>query len=115
MKRLIILSIIAAVIAASCKKDVHLNLQNAAGLLVIEGNINNSPGPYTVYLSKTVTYYDSNLIAPVSGGKIKISDDAGNTDSLTEVSPGTYQTHTILGTVGRTYHCLLYTSPSPRD
>ena len=104
MKRLIILSIIAAVITASCKKDVHLNLQNAAGLLVIEGNINNAPGPYTVYLSKTVTYYDSNLIAPVSGGKIKILDDAGNTDSLTEVSPGTYQTHTILGTVGRTYH-----------
>lgn len=104
MKRLLILSIIAAVITASCKKDIHLNLQNAAGLLVIEGNINNMPGPYTVYLSKTVTYYDSNLIAPVSGGKIKISDDAGHTDSLIEVSPGTYQTTFIVGTVGRTYH-----------
>ena len=104
MKRLIILSLIAALIAASCTKNIHLNLQNAAGLLVIEGNINNQPGPYTVLLSKTVTYYDSNNLIPVSGGRITISDNAGNKDSLIEVSPGTYHTTSIVGTVGRIYH-----------
>jgi hypothetical protein len=104
MKRLFILAIIAGAITASCKKDIHLNLQNASGLLVIEGNVTNMPGPYYVYLSNTITYYDTNVVAPVSGGKIKISDNAGNTDSLTESNPGTYQTHTIVGTVGRTYH-----------
>jgi hypothetical protein len=40
----------------------------------------------------------------VSGGKITISDDAGNKDSLIEVTPGTYHTTAITGTVGRTYH-----------
>ena len=104
MKRLIILSFIVALISASCTKNIHLNLQNAAGLLVIEGNINNQPGPYTVYLSKTLTYYDSNNIVPVSGGHITISDNLGNKDSLIELSPGTYQTSSITGTVGRTYH-----------
>jgi hypothetical protein len=104
MKRLIILSFIIALVSVSCTKNIHLNLQNAAGLLVIEGNINNQPGPYTVYLSKTATYYDSNNIVPVSGGRITISDDAGMRDSLIEVSPGTYHTTTITGTVGRTYH-----------
>ena len=104
MKRLILLSIITALISVSCTKNIHLNLQNASGLLVIEGNINDQPGPYTVMLSKTVTYYDSNNIVPVSGAHITIADNAGNKDSLLEVSPGKYQTTTIAGTVGRTYH-----------
>jgi Domain of unknown function (DUF4249) len=104
MKRLFAISFIFLLVAVSCTKNIHLNLQNAAGLLVIEGNINNMPGPYTVYLSQTVTYYDSNNVVPVSGGKITIADDAGNKDSLIEVSPGTYHTNTITGIVGRTYH-----------
>lgn len=104
MKRLLILCIIAGLITAACKKDIHLNLQNGSGLMVIEGNITNLPGPYTVLLSQTVNYYDSSNSAPVSGGKVKISDNAGNTDSLIEVSPGTYHTTFITGVVGRTYH-----------
>lgn len=104
MKRLIFLSVLIAVISASCTKNIHLNLQNASGLLVIEGNINDQPGPYIVLLSNTVTFYDTDKVVPVSGGKIIISDNAGNRDSLTEVSPGTYRTSTIVGMVGRTYH-----------
>lgn len=104
MKRIVILAIICGLITASCKKDIHLNLQNGSGLLVIEGNITNLPGPYTVLLSRTVTYYDSANSVPVSGGIVKISDNAGNTDSLIEVNPGTYHTVSIQGVVGRTYH-----------
>ena len=104
MKRLILLSIIGALITVSCTKNIHLNLQNASGLLVMEGNISDQPGPYTVLLSKTVTYYDSNTIVPVSGAHITIADDAGNKDSLLELSPGKYFTTSIVGTVGRTYH-----------
>jgi hypothetical protein len=79
-------------------------LQNAAGLLIIEGNISDQPGPYLVQLSRTVTFYDTNTVIPVSGAGIIISDDAGHRDSLIEVSPGHYLTSTILGTVGHTYH-----------
>jgi Domain of unknown function (DUF4249) len=104
MKRLILLSIMSALIAVSCTKNIHLNLQNASGLLVMEGNISDQPGPYTVLLSKTVTYYDSNAIIPVSGAHVTIADDAGNKDSLLELSPGKYFTTSIVGTVGRTYH-----------
>jgi hypothetical protein len=115
MKRLLILSIIAGLITAACKKDIHLNLQNGSGLLVIEGNITNLPGPYTVYLSKTVTYYDTSNGTPVSGGQIKISDNIGNTDSLIEVSPGTYHTISITGVPGRTYHLSVYTGGKQYD
>jgi hypothetical protein len=104
MKRLIILAIAVGLITASCRKDIHLNLQNAAGILIIEGNINDQPGPYTVQLSRTVTFYDSNTVIPASGAGITISDDLGNKDSLIEVSPGHYETSTIQGVAGRTYH-----------
>jgi hypothetical protein len=90
MKRLLILAIAAALITTACKKDVHLNLQNGSGLLVIKGNINNQAGPYTVLLSRTVTFYDSNNVVTVSGAGVTIADDAGNKDSLTEVAPGQY-------------------------
>ena len=115
MKRLLILAIVTGLITASCKKDIHLNLQNGAGLLVIEGNVTNLPGPYTVYLSKTVSYYDTSNGSPVSGGIVKISDDAGNTDSLLEVKPGMYHTTSITGVPGRTYHLSVYTGGKQYD
>ena len=115
MKRLIILSIIVGIIATACKKDIHLNLGNSSGLIVIEGNITDLPGPYTVYLSKTVTYYDTSNGTPVSGGKVKISDNAGNTDSLIEVKPGTYHTTFITGVPGRTYHLSVNTGGQQYD
>lgn len=104
MKRLILFSILIAVISASCTKNIHLNLQNASGLLVIEANINDQPGPYTVLLSSTITFYDTDKVVPVSGGRIILSDDVGNRDSLLEVKPGVYRTTSIAGVVGRTYH-----------
>ena len=104
-KRLIILAISVGLIVSACKKDVHLNLQNGSGLIVIEGNINNEPGPYYVGVSKTIIFYDSNNVVPVLGAKLVMTDDAGNRDSLTDTGwPGLYQTHSIFGTVGRTYH-----------
>jgi hypothetical protein len=105
VKKLFILAISAALLTTACKKDVHLDLSNSAGLIVIEGNINNEPGPYFVGISRTITFYDSNNVVPVPGAKLIMTDDAGNRDSLTDTGwPGLYQTHTIQGTIGRTYH-----------
>ncbi len=104
MKRLTILAMIAALITSACRKDIHLNLQNASGLLVVEGNINDQPGPYLIQLSRTVTFYDQDTIVPVSGAAISVTDNAGNYDSLIEVTPGYYYTTSLTGTVGRTYH-----------
>jgi hypothetical protein len=38
-----------------------------------------------------------------------ITDDAGNSDVLTETIPGTYQTSTLQGVSGRTYHLNIVT------
>ncbi|MBS1684354.1 MAG: DUF4249 domain-containing protein [Bacteroidetes bacterium] len=115
MKRLTILAMIAALITTACRKDIHLNLQNASGLLVIEGNISDQSGPYLVQLSKTVTFYDVDTVVPVSGATVTIADDAGGYDSLRELTPGSYYTTTLSGAVGRTYHMHVHTEGKDYD
>ena len=105
MKGILILSVFACIVCTACKKDIHLNLQSAAGLVVIEGNVTNDSGPYYVVVSRTITFYDSNNIVPITNAKVIMTDNAGNRDSLVPFYyPGLYATQTIQGTVGRTYH-----------
>lgn len=104
----------------ACVETIDIDLNSAAPRLVVEGIVNNGPGPYYVRLSKTVNFDEPNDFPPVSGALVIISDDAGNADTLTELSsfPGLYESHTLLGTPGRTYYLeitaenQLYTSRS---
>ncbi|MCW3126680.1 MAG: hypothetical protein JWO03_2338, partial [Bacteroidetes bacterium] len=114
--RLIILAISIGLITSACHKDIHLDLSNASGITVIEGYITDQPGPYFVGISKTVTFYDSNNVVPVLGASLIMTDDAGNRDSLTDSGlPGLYQTHTIAGVVGRTYHLSVFADGKQYD
>jgi hypothetical protein len=70
--------------------------------VVIQGEITDQPGPYTVSINKTVGFYADNTFPAVSGASVKISDGVV-TDSLTETSPGSYTTHTLQGRSGSTY------------
>jgi len=87
----------------SCQKVINIDLNSASPAIVITGNISNLPGPYTVTLSQTVNFSQPNSFPPVTGAFVTIADNAGNTDTLTETSAGTYQTSSITGVPGRTY------------
>jgi hypothetical protein len=87
----------------SCEKVVYIDLNTTNPKLIVEANVTNQPGPYTVLLSHSVNYYDPNIFPAVTGASVIISDDDGNTETLTEVSPGKYQTSSIQGVEGRTY------------
>ena len=96
----------AALLACSCKKTVTLKLNTAAAQIVIEGEVTDQPGPYTVTISQTVGFYAENTFPPVSGASVIMTDTTnGVTDSLTEVTPGTgiYRTHETVGVAGHTY------------
>lgn len=95
--------VIATLFLASCTKEIDIDLNDSTPQLVIEGNISDEPGPYTVKLSKTVNFSDPNTYPPVTEALVIISDNTGVTDTLTESDPGTYQTHSITGTQGNTY------------
>ncbi|HEY8733477.1 MAG TPA: DUF4249 domain-containing protein [Puia sp.] len=98
--------------AHSCTKVIQVNLNDASPQIVIEGIINNRPGPYRVQIIRTVNFSDANVYPAVSGAIVKITDStSGITDILTETSAGIYSTQILpQGMPGHTYQ--LYVSVS---
>ena len=90
---------------SACEKVVQVDLNKAAPQIVIQGNITNEAGPYSVMINKSVPFDNANVFPPVTGAVVKITDDAaGVTDLLTEVLPGVYTTNITEGKEGRAYH-----------
>lgn len=99
-KKLLLLG--AASLFCACSKTVKLPLNTAPSQVVIQGEVTNQSGPYTVAINRSVGFYADNSFPAVSGASVKISDGTV-TDSLTETSPGIYSTHTLQGRSGVTY------------
>jgi len=94
----------AAVICLySCKKVLHLKLDDAGPHIVILGEVTDVAGPYTVNINRSVSFDAENSFPAVSGAAVRISDSEGNTDSLIETSPGVYTTTVLQGRPGSTY------------
>jgi hypothetical protein len=104
MKRISILILIAsALVFGSCQKVIDIDLNSSDPKLVIECLMIDSAASYTVKLTRTVDYFDGGAVPAVTGAQVVISDDAGNTETLTETQPGVYVTATTQGIPGRTY------------
>jgi len=74
--------------------------------LVVEGYISTDLGPYTVKISKSFDVESKQSIkTPISVNRVILSDDIGNSETLTKVSDGEYLTSPtgIRGTIGRSY------------
>ncbi|MBS1938134.1 MAG: DUF4249 domain-containing protein [Bacteroidetes bacterium] len=97
-------SILALFVLTSCTKEIELPLQDESNKVVIEAAVVEGPGPHTVRLSRSVPFTNNNTFPAVQGATVTLSDDQGNSEQLTETSPGTYATSTLQGVVGRTYH-----------
>ena len=89
---------------AACQKVVNLNLKNASGKYVVEGNVTNLPGPYQVTIGKTGEVTSDYVFQGVGGATVSIRDNVGNGETLLEVQPGVYQTQSLQGVEGRTYY-----------
>ena len=99
-----VISILAlATVFSSCQEVIEIELNSKDAAIVIEGNITDQAGPYTVLISKSVNFSDPNVFPGVSGAFVVISDNAGNADTLVETSAGVYAASTIPGVPGRTY------------
>ena len=87
----------------SCEKVIDLNLNTSSSQIVIQGNVYDQAGPYTVRISRSVDFDEPGLYPAVTGATVTISDNAGNSEVLSEDSSGVYNTSHLLGTPGRTY------------
>jgi hypothetical protein len=92
-----------SVLLAGCQKVINLNLKDATGKYVIEGNITDLPGPYTVAISQVGKVTDNYVFNGVSQAGVTVRDNAGNREVLQETQPGIYQTAALAGVEGRTY------------
>lgn len=89
----------------SCVKEFIPKIEEAKDLLVVEGLITDQFKTNTIKLSKSLPFGTKSEAIPLSGCIVKISDDLGNTYSLKENKPGTYNTDSTIfkGIVGRFY------------
>lgn len=101
----LLLCLVAIVILgiSSCTEIVNIDLNSAAPKLVVDGFVSNQPGPYTITLSRSTNYFTGKASPPESGAQVIISDDKGVSETLEEISQGTYRTRTIRGIIGRRY------------
>ena len=92
------------ILANGCEKVVSIDLNQADPHIVIEANVTDQPGPYSVMLSKSGNYFiDTLYFPPVLNALVVVTDDQGQRDTLHETIPGTYQSTTLAGIIGRTY------------
>jgi len=89
---------------SSCQKVINLNLESTATNIVIDAEVTDSVTSYTVNLTQTVNLSDNNVFPTVDGATVVIRDNAGNSETLAETSPGNYTTSHLQGTDGRTYY-----------
>ena len=92
------------VLMNGCEKVVSIDLNQAGPHVVIEANVTDQPGPYSVMLSKTGNYFiDTLYFPPISNALVVVTDDQEQRDTLHGTIPGTYQSTTLKGIIGRTY------------
>lgn len=104
MKHYILITVISLVIIiTSCEEVIQVDLNSSDPKIVIEGVVTDQPGPYFVKITQTTDYYNPGTIPTISGAEVRISDNAGTEEILTEIESGIYQTQTIQGVSGRTY------------
>jgi len=102
MKNSIIVILMAAIFI-SCEKTVDLKYKGNQSKVVIEGNISNEAGPYFVKITKSINLSDTGSYPTIDNAAVIISDNVGNSETLSPQGNGVYRTNAIEGVPGRTY------------
>lgn len=87
----------------ACEKVIQLDLKNSSPKIVIQGSIYDHAGPFTITLSKSVNFDAASEYPSVSGAKVLISDNYGQSEVLSEPVPGRYVTSKLKGIPGHIY------------
>lgn len=99
----IFLIILTLFLATSCEKEIDLDLEDQSGQIVIEANVTDQAGPYSVKITKSVAFTQANQYPAIENAQVVLSDNTGQTETLQYIGNGTYQTSTFVGQSGRTY------------
>jgi len=103
--------IIICILFIGCKEEFLLDFGDDQKILVVNGSITNEPGPYTINLSLSSKMVNSDM-EPYGGCNVRIIDNKGNSEILTEKSPGEYVSdiNGIHGEIGTSYKLVVISS-----
>ena len=88
----------------SCEKVIDVKLNDAEKMYIIEGEINDTPGPYEVRVSRSANFNEPNGFIGESGAVVTLFDmTAKRNERLIETRPGIYVTSRIQGKRGHEY------------
>ncbi len=96
-------------LADSCIEPFSFTPEEPVELLVVDGRIDQSSGPYELRLSRTSAF--GTPPDPVSDAQVTIYDDLGQQERYFSVGPGIYQAdgNVVRGEPGRTYYIEIQT------
>jgi hypothetical protein len=99
----VVFPISLVLLLTDCQKIINVDLNDAAPHIVIEGLITDKPGPYSITISKSGSFFNQPDLPFVSDAVVIITNNVGSTDSLKEVKPGVYLASNTVGAPGRSY------------
>lgn len=101
--RKLILILSALFMLTGCEKEINLNLDDQSGIIVIDGNVTDQPGPYFVKLSRSVSFTQPNEYPAISGATVVITDNTGQREQLIDMGNGKYSTTQLTTVAGNSY------------
>jgi len=82
----------SAFFLTSCEDAINIDTETGPSELVVDGWITNKPGPQTVKLSLSASYFNNSPAKPALGAEVMITDDQGAIYKFTdEKGQGTYK------------------------
>ncbi|MEM9675879.1 MAG: DUF4249 domain-containing protein [Bacteroidota bacterium] len=104
MRRKTVSALFPCFLIIGCIEPFTFTPEEPVELLVVDGRIDQSAGPYVLRLSRTSTFGKPPI--PVLDAQITIYDDQGQQEDYTFVRPGVYQSNgdIVRGEPGRTYY-----------
>lgn len=101
----------------SCITPFQPNTVSVTPMLIVDGQVTDQPGPYTVKLTRTSDYSSKSVNLLETGAIVVISDNLGNQETLKEQAPGgSYQSSAtgLRGVAGRSYKLTIQTKAGKR-
>lgn len=103
MKKLIFLPIIILITLVSCRKEIHVDLNDANPKLVIEANYIATDSIVKVIVSQTGNYFDEFSINVINDAVVSIKENNGSYVSVPLIGNGIYELAGYAPTYGATY------------
>lgn len=102
--------LLAGLFAISCVTEFQPDTVSIAPSLIVEGEITDQAGPYSIKLTRTADYSYKSLNLLETGATVTISDNVGNQEILQE-NTGVYSTKPtgLRGVAGRAYKVTIKT------